>query len=86
MTECLGTRSWGRTRGERKGGPGDDRALFIGDVVGVGRGGGASATVGARLAPKQWRAGADWWATAIVPGGRGLNTFQIQTTLKPCKL
>jgi hypothetical protein len=29
-------------------------------------------------APKQGRAGANRWASAIVPGGGGLNIFQIQ--------
>jgi hypothetical protein len=33
---------------------------------------------GARSALKQGRAGADRWAPAIVPGGGGLNTFQVQ--------
>jgi hypothetical protein len=33
---------------------------------------------GARPAPKQGRAGADRRTTTIVPGGGGLNTFQIQ--------
>jgi hypothetical protein len=40
---------------------------------------GGAHTGDARSAPKQGRAGADRWAPATVPGGGGLNTFQIQT-------
>jgi hypothetical protein len=32
-----------------------------------------------RLAAKQGRLGADWWAHTTVPGGGGLNTIEIQT-------
>jgi hypothetical protein len=35
-------------------------------------------TGGAQSALKQGRAGADRWAPATVPGGDGLNTFQVQ--------
>jgi hypothetical protein len=44
----------------------------------VGSGPAAALTGGARPVPKQGRAGADCWGRATVPGGGGLNTFQIQ--------
>jgi hypothetical protein len=68
---------------------------FIGDAARVGDGpraashGGEAwawawgqcgvASSSARSALKQGRTEADWWAPTTVPGGGGLNTFQIQT-------